>query len=230
MVGMRMGPGDAPPRQTETSLSYATPQGRTFEEMREAFIASPLYAKGDAKLMWVNEGDFWALMTRGIRLEDCTSPKDPDRARTLAEAGHDLEDRDWVAPAGPPRAAEPASKDLTDLKAALEGLREAWPECWALRNNGAPMDPEVRAVADTLLIGERAGLLTEDKPVDALEVAASVMQELIDEVEANINAEFPERERQTHTIQSMRYERDMDLPRRARAALSALQRAKGGGE
>ncbi|EHL99362.1 hypothetical protein HMPREF9946_03124 [Acetobacteraceae bacterium AT-5844] len=103
---------------------------------------------------------------------------DPGRSRTLAEAGPDLEDRDHVPPMteeiGQERRfsaglrGEMASQEITDLKAALEGLREAWPECWALRNNGAPMDPEVRAVADTLLIGERAGLLTKDKPVAGL--------------------------------------------------------------
>jgi len=38
-------------------LIYEPAIGRTIEEMRENFEKGDLYNRGDAKLIWVNEGD-----------------------------------------------------------------------------------------------------------------------------------------------------------------------------
>lgn len=46
-------------------LHFAYAKGETAQEMREAVRGTDLYNMGDAKLVWVNEGDLWALQMTG---------------------------------------------------------------------------------------------------------------------------------------------------------------------
>lgn len=57
----------APPRP---QLRYVQAQGHTWEEILQNMRSSPLYAIGDCTLVWVNEGDFWALMPTDVAAED----------------------------------------------------------------------------------------------------------------------------------------------------------------
>lgn len=41
-------------------IRYIDAEGETISEMREAARKSALYAQGDMKLVWVNEGDITA--------------------------------------------------------------------------------------------------------------------------------------------------------------------------
>lgn len=50
-------------------LNWACPIGQTFEEMRANLYKTPLYGMGDARLIWVNEGDFGLLTLHVDMLE-----------------------------------------------------------------------------------------------------------------------------------------------------------------
>jgi hypothetical protein len=51
-------------RATSGSVVWCPSQGDTLSEMRSNVRNDPLYKLGDAKLVWVNEGD---LVLRGVR-------------------------------------------------------------------------------------------------------------------------------------------------------------------
>lgn len=57
-------------RRKSSTLRYVQAQGSTWEEIRANMHASPLYAMGDCTLVWVNEGDFWALIPTDVAAED----------------------------------------------------------------------------------------------------------------------------------------------------------------
>ncbi|EHM01394.1 ClpX C4-type zinc finger [Acetobacteraceae bacterium AT-5844] len=122
---------------------------------------------------------------------------DPDRTRVLAEAG----------PAG-----------LTDLKTALEGLRDTTPT----RFGGKSTDPygftihTTKAVANVLEVSKRAGLLSDEKPEDALEVARKALEELRQDARAANCDRFP---------MSAAW-----VAHKLATALSAIERAKGEGQ
>jgi hypothetical protein len=51
-------------------LRYIQAQGRNWDEIRQNMMASPLYQIGDCTLVWVNEGDFWALNPTNVAVEE----------------------------------------------------------------------------------------------------------------------------------------------------------------
>ena len=56
-------------------IRYAESHGQTLKEMQEAIQKTELYAHGDARLVWVNEGDFW--IANICRCEGATLPSIP---------------------------------------------------------------------------------------------------------------------------------------------------------
>lgn len=44
------------------TLEFENAKGRTIEEMRDNFRETDLWKRGDARLVWVNEGDLFMQM------------------------------------------------------------------------------------------------------------------------------------------------------------------------
>ncbi len=87
----------APPPQTQVvtypALRYAHTQGKTIDEMRQHFRDTELYKLGDAKLVWVNEGDLAIHSVRPAVFDwpdagpqkDQPAPAPEPNVRTVAE-------------------------------------------------------------------------------------------------------------------------------------------------
>lgn len=111
---------------------------------------------------------------------------------------------------------------------ATDGVTH-WVVCRACGACGPVSHADQAAIAAW---NRRAGLLTEDKPreADAMGVAAGLVElveELIEEAEVNAATEYPKEDRQKYPVMQRRYDRAMDLPRRARTALAAIRSAEG---
>lgn len=72
----------------------------------------------------------------------------------------------------------PPTPDLSGLKAALEGLREDWPVFFRERRLAHTSLHRLFLSAEEagLFPSKRAGLLTEERPVDAVEVATRALE------------------------------------------------------
>lgn len=97
------------------------------------------------------------------------------------------EDRDWVPPCVSSMSDNPAclssgakscgqSPDLSGLKAALERLRGTYSSAWEGRAQFT--NPTDTPIAALFLAAERAGLLTDERPADPVEVLAVAMHAL----------------------------------------------------
>ena len=80
----------APESEGMMAFEYEHAKGTTIDEMRENFRKTDLHKKGDARLVWVNEGDLFLIESQAqlmgyqegpLHLDDTSDAYEPWRVR-----------------------------------------------------------------------------------------------------------------------------------------------------